>query len=540
MTTPAKKTDRVGFWAGLRERILPSDPAIRMRRFELMLWAFLLSLAYYPGWFGVLAWLALARPILIISRLDPKKAWGSCYLFGFAFNLFSLFWIGQVTPPGMIATVLIVALYYALVLSMFNRIYHWRAWYGIVLLPFLWVGMEYARTLTEFAFPWSDLGYSQAYFSWVIQLASLGSVHLLSFAVISVNVLIALVLSSKHPSEVRIASGSIAMGIVILILANGWAVIPVMSKPPTQKVALLQGAMPLNLKWDENSEEINYRVYDSLISSVETAKPLLYVWPETAAPCYLELEPSCRKRVSDIVFRTGTHHLVGALAATTVGEERRYHNSCFHVKPDGVIDQRYDKVKLVPFAETVPYQDYLPFLRPEKILSVLTFIKTFDVQWWSDFRPGIAGRLFYSDTLAYLPLICFESTFPEYVRDLVNDGAELLVGITNDTWFEPFVGVDMHERIFLTRCVENRIWGARAANTGYSEMISPYGEISSRLPRGERAAIVGLFERKRDTTFFGRHGDYVGFLCSLILAACIGIFSLAWIRNRVFRRNVAA
>ncbi|MBD3257990.1 hypothetical protein GF377_06120, partial [candidate division GN15 bacterium] len=103
--------------------IVPPQVEVRQRRLELLAWSFLLSLAYYPYHLGLLAWLALVRPLMIIARLPRSEAFGSAYLFGFGFSLFSLYWIAQVTPPGMITAVFFVAFYYAIVFYVINRLY---------------------------------------------------------------------------------------------------------------------------------------------------------------------------------------------------------------------------------------------------------------------------------------------------------------------------------------------------------------------------------------------------------------------------------
>jgi len=99
------------------------------------------------------------------------------------------------------------------------------------------------------------------------------------------------------------------------------------------------------------------------------------------------------------------------------------------------MSRSYHKIKLVPFSEHVPYQDYLPFLSREFLESYLSIIKTQQVEWWSDFYPGDSIVLIETDSAKYAVLICFESAFPEYVRESLLKGAEFLVNITNDTWF---------------------------------------------------------------------------------------------------------
>lgn len=513
----------------------PDDTALRKRRFELLIWGLVLSLAYYPGPWGALAWIALIRPMMILSRLSGRTAFNAAYFYSFCFSLSSLYWIAPVTPPGMVATVFIVATYYAAMLAIWNRLLHRHRVVGLIAFPLLWVGLEYFRTLTEFAFPWSDLGYTQAYFQYILQIVSVTSVHGLSLLIATVNLLLWLTLDRSNALGLRFGSAVGAAAIVGLTTAIGWAMVPTYPVPGDYKVALLQGAVPLDVKWNAATDKTNYQLYDSLALSIQDTSVRLMVWPETAAPCYLQSDPVCQQAIGATARATGTFHLVGALGAKRVGEELRYFNSCFLVDTLGRAVTRYDKVKLVPFAETVPYQDQLPFLRPEVIMKYLTFIETFEVQWWSDFRRGDSIVPFQLPDAQFGMLICFESTFPEYVRTVASQGAQFLVGITNDTWFEGTVGMSMHSRIFVTRAVENRIWIARCANTGYSYTVDPYGRIWDAFPLDERRAGVAAVSLDHEQSLYSRYGDWCGFLSFLLLAAVAGIFSLEWVINR-FRR----
>ena len=203
----------------------------------------------------------------------------------------------------------------------------------------------------------------------------------------------------------------------------------------------------------------------------------------------------------------------------------------------GRIEQRYDKVKLVPFAEQVPYQDKLWFLRADVLKKVLTFIETYDVNWWSDFYPGDSAKLFQLPEYYCGLLLCFESTFPEYTRQYVLQGAEFLVGTTNDTWFGESVGIYMHSRIFLMRCIENRIWGVRVANSGLSYVVDGYGRIRSELPIGAVSAGVGQVGEFGGYSAYTRTGNIIGILSWLITLAVATIFFFRWLLSRLFLRK---
>jgi apolipoprotein N-acyltransferase len=511
---------------------MPASIEVRKRRLELTGWAFLLSLSFYPGGFGFLAWFSLARPFFIISRLSGKDAFRASYFFAFLFNLFSLYWIGMVTPPGTLAIIVIVAFYYTAILVVFNKLYRLRPILGSVALPFLWVGLEYFRTLSEFAFPWSDLGYTQSYYLYMMQIVSIISVHGLSLLMVIANVFLFQILRTRLQPARRLTALFLSLGIVLGLTAYGWIVIPAYPSPGDYKVAMLQGAVPIETKWQVDNQEYSYQLYDSLTKSVDDTTVNLYIWPETSAPCYLSHNRAAQRRLFDIATQSGRPHLVGALGVRGESGRTKAYNSCFQLYPEGGEMTRYDKVKLVPFSEHVPYQDYLPFLQKGALKEYLTFIDMWGVQWWSDFYPGDSAVVFDLPDARYAVQICFESTFPEYVRQTVLDGADFLVGITNDTWFGESVGIHMHSRIFLSRCIENRIWGARIANSGITYIVDGFGRIREELDIGAVGVLKGDLKILEEYSVFTRYGDLAGRLSLLITISLMGILLTIWILGK--------
>lgn len=498
----------------------------------MILWAFLLALSFYSKHFGFLAWIALVRPIEIIGSLKGRTAFNAAYFFSFFFVLFCVYWIGMVTPAGMVTIVLIVSTYYSLGWMMFLSVYHYRQNLGLILLPFLWVAVEYFRTLSEFAFPWFDLGYSQSYYLYILQLVSITSVHGLTFLIVLVNVLLFQLRRKSVSPEKKITAVFCSAAIVLLLTAYGWIVVPKYPEPGDYPVALMQGSVPLDVKWAPGNQEHSYSLYESLVESVADDSVKLIIWPETSAPCYLTHNAQGRIRVGEIARISGTYNLVGTLAANVSGDREQSFNSCFQVNPEGLLEQRHDKVKLVPFAEHVPYQDNLPFLKKDFLEKYLTFIETYDVQWWSDFYPGDSLVIFELPDAAYSVMICFEATFPEYVRKGIKSGAEFIVGITNDTWFGHSVGIHMHSRIFLTRAVENRVWGIRVANSGLTYIVDDYGRIRDDLKLDEVTTLVGSVKRLENYSIFTRVGDLIGLYSFLIALSLLCIMLVLWLLKR--------
>jgi len=503
----------------------------------LTVWALALAISFNQYPLGILAWFSLVRPLWIISRQDACRAFSSAYLFAFMFNLFSLYWVAMVTPPGMIAAVIIVAFYYAAALMVFWKLFRIRPLWGCIAAPLVWVGVEYFRTLSEFAFPWSDLGYSQAYFLYIIQFVSIVSVHGLSLIIVAVNVLIWQIFRKEAKDERRLTAGFVAVGIVALMICLGWAMVPKYPLPGEYTVGLLQGSVPLEVKWAEGNQRHSFQLYDSLARDLQDGEIKLFVWPETSAPCYLSHDVPARRAIGATAQRTNAFHLVGALGAEVTPEKTRTFNSCYEFAPDGQMVERYNKVKLVPFSEHVPYQDYLPFLQKNFLKQYLTFIdQAGGVQWWSDFYPGDSARLFETDRVNYGVLICFETAFPEFVRGIVRNGADFVVGITNDTWFGTSVGIYQHARIFITRAIENRCWMARSANSGLTFVVDPYGRIREQLGTYEVAGLkvrVGLID---SWSLYTEYGDVAGRVSFFFTLSAAAIMVALWLLRKLSKR----
>lgn len=494
------------------------------RRSELAFWGFALAVAFSPWGTGWIAWIAFVRPLIIIGQQAPRDAFRSGYLFSLVFNLAALYWIGYVTPPGFGATCLILSLYPAAAFALYAAVYRRHAQAAILIFPVLWVGMEYFRGLSEFSFPWTDLSYAQAYYLNFIQLASLTGAAGLSLIVALCNSLLALALQNRARVERLISYLALAALIIAFPFGYGWVVTPAYQAPPEIRVGILQGDFPLEVKWSEEEKDNVFSTYDSLAALAGAEGAQLIVWPETAAPNYMlfdqryTLEKTTRARAS------GAPNLIGTMHADISGRDRRYYNAAVQLESDGSFSAPYLKRRLVPFAEQVPYQDKIPFLKRSFLEEYLTFIKTYDVQWWSDFKPGDSTVYFEFDDIKYAPLICFEVAYPEYVRDVLRGGSQFILTITNDTWFKKSPGPYQHERIAIMRAVENRTWLVRAANSGFSFIADPYGAKRESLPWYVRGYLTGGIDIHYHPSFFYHNGPILGKYCFIYLCLLLLYF----------------
>ncbi len=164
------------------------------------------------------------------------------------------------------------------------------------------------------------------------------------------------------------------------------------------------------------------------------------------------------------------------------------------MNPHGEVVSRYDKMHLVPFGEYIP-------------LKRLLFFAESLTRQVGDFAPGTEYTISSLDGHRLSTAICYESIFPDLMRQFVKRGSELVVVITNDGWFGESSAPFQHLRMGVVRAVENRRYMVRTANTGISAIIDPYGRIEARTPIGVRMILDGTAHFRSDRTFYTQYGD---------------------------------
>jgi apolipoprotein N-acyltransferase len=278
---------------------------------------------------------------------------------------------------------------------------------------------------------------------------------------------------------------------------------------PKARVAVIQGNIEQSQKWDPAFQVAAIEKYVRLSLSTRPQHPDLIVWPESAAPFYFLAEVPPTRRVMQGIRATGTHFLVGAPSFELRGREADYFNSAYLVGPAGEVLGKYDKAHLVPYGEYTPFKEYLPFLGKM-------------VEHVGDFKPGTPGQILDMQGRKLGVQICYEIIFPALSRAMVQNGAALLITITNDAWYGTTAGPYQHFSLAVLRAVENRRALVRAANTGISGFIDPAGRLLDPTPLLEEAAVVRELPLLETGTIYTRFGDIFAAAClmaSIALAA---------------------
>jgi len=386
---------------------------------------------------------------------------------------------------------------------------------ALLLAPFLWVAVELARARIT-GFPWDLLGTAQVNNIPLTRLATVTGVYGLSFEIALINTAFAaafLVPRSKRVTLFLAAVGTAGM------LQAGVFVNP---RPAVSDhiAVLVQENIPILDASDWTPDFFQKTIVSLSTISVSGALdaqrtqgiPGLVVWPESPAP-FFATDPNFHRDVSAVAKAANAYIVAGSLGMKYVGDPKRppeLYNSAALIGPNGDWVSRYDKVHLVPFGEYVPYKSLFVFA--EKLTREV-----------GDFTPGTDRRVLDLGAYRIGAFICYESVFPDEIREFAARGAQVLVNISNDGWFGASGAPSQHLNMARMRAIENRRWLLRATNTGITASIDPYGRVVARAPANERVEVQAPYALISSTTFYTRHGDWFAWLCVIISIAGLAL-----------------
>lgn len=488
----------------------------------------------------VLAWVALVPLILAILPvrenggkiidpqgrvLAPTTGWQGFwlgYVSGFLWYLGSCHWVffvmhvyGGLNTPVALGVLLLFCFYLSLYNGLFGALLALAAKKpahglrnALLLIPFLWVAVELARTRIT-GFPWDLLGTAQVDNIPLTRLATITGVYGVSFIIALVNAGISA--AYLTPAHARRRLLPVAFAIAVMLQLG--TLVSFKPFPTTQQALLVQHNIALNDNW--TLPQFNQTLTDLKKLSVipATQKPgsiRLVVWPESPAP-FFDNDPNFRSAISDLAHNQNAYvvaGVVGTLASRTPSGEPDLANRAVLVTPKGDFIGRYDKIHLVPFGEYIPFQSFFVFA------SKLT-------REIGNFKPGSVRTVFNAgDKLGVF--ICYESIFPDEIRQFANNGAGVFINISNDGWYGEHGAPGQHLNMARMRAIENFRWILRDTNTGVTASIDPYGRLAARAPRQERVSLLAPFNTVSRTTFYTRYGDWFAWACAII--SFIGIF----------------
>jgi apolipoprotein N-acyltransferase len=482
----------------------------------------LLAFAFPSADWNWLAWIALVPLLVALQEATLRGAFVLGWVTGVTFYLGTLYWIvyvvGSFTPiPYVVAIVPLLLL--SAVLALYHGAFAAAVVFAgrqgvepIVFAPLCWVALEWLRSWLGIGFPWASLGYSQYRSPNLIQIAEIAGVYGISALIVLFNVVIAAVMSLRGTSGARAAQ----LGVLTVVFAavqqfGVWRLANLAARDPDHslRAAVVQGNVAQELKWNPEYIEETILIYARLSHDAARTAPSLIVWPESAMPFFFDQGGFFAEQVRQVARDTNAWLLFGSPAREAVDDGGvTLRNRAHLISPTGEASGFYDKVQLVPFGEYVPLQSLLFFA--DKL-----------VEGAAPFVAGDEARALRMGDLNVGVLICYEAIFPALARTLVNDGADLLVSITNDAWFGQTSAPYQHLSMAALRAVENRVPVLRAANTGVSAIIRPDGSIHYETELFELAYRTADLSWPAVDTVYRRFGD-------VFAGACL-LCSIAWL-----------
>jgi len=478
-----------------------------------------LSLAPYNFWPAGIASCALYSALL--CTCSSRQALWRGWLFGLGLFGTGVSWVyvsihvhGHASTPLAVGLTALFCAGLALLHSLFAWCYvRWiRPLPGGMLLGFalLWVLFEWLRSWLLTGFPWLYLGYAHLD-TWIASWAPIIGVYGLSFIVAISGSCLFLAWRSRQPAAL------LTYAVIVTTLWVGGAVLkPIEWVAPASeeplKVALFQPDIPQQKKWDRAWLPHILRQYEQVMPGLY--KYDLVIWPESAVPRYFQdmqdwFGPiSKRAEFNETTLITGIPYR---------GETREvYYNS---VTALGQGRGVYHKQHLVPFGEYVPLEAWLRGL-----------IGFFDLPM-SGFSSGPAHQApLQAGAFRIAPYICYEVVYPQLVAESARH-ADLLITISNDSWFGNSIGPLQHLEMARMRALENGRYMLRGTNNGVSAIINHRGQILARSEQFVATTLTGQAQVMLGSTPFGSFG--VGPLIS----GCGIALLVMWLLHRVLWRE---
>lgn len=485
------------------------------RLFLLCLLSVVLLVCSFPKIdYSPLMWIALVPWMFAIDGKRPRSVFGWSHLTGFLFFFGTLYWVMYVTWVGAVLLMLYLALFFGLFGLIYRYLSDQSLGFKILVLSSCWVALEFIRGHFLTGFGWAALCHSQYENLLLIQIADITGMYGISFLIVAVNVLskenLAFVLGrSSETRKDLIKVNIVVLGILCAVYGYGLWRFTQAKTVESVRVAVVQGNIPQDEKWEVSNRSSTIEKYLRLSREALQGNPQLIIWPETAFPGLIEEMPGLMEQIREFVRVSKVPMLVGVVTE----EMQQYYNSAVLISADGEMAERYDKLHLVPFGEFLPLRKQLPFLA--------------DFVPIDDFSSGREAKVFRlpadGKDILFSAVICFEDTLGYIVRRFAVRGAQFLVNMTNDAWFEDSKEPFMHLQSAVFHTIETRRSLVRAANTGVSCLIDPYGRVVKYLENehGKKTYVSGAavfnVAVNSTATFYTKSGDVFTYLCFLCI-----------------------
>lgn len=413
-----------------------------------------------------------------------------------------------------IAMALVLGLYGGAFAAVVKRLRLSERFAPWLLIPLAWAALEFARTYLLTGFPWNLVATAIVDFPSLIQIDRAIGPYFTGALVLLPSVVIAWLITQRVASIVRVLVIG-ALGILLMVWwGTGLVASKLIARPSggeSVKAALLQPNISQEMRWDEANVLAIYKKMIGMTVDAARNGAKVVIWPESTVPLSYTETDFYRASIEDLSREYDIDIILGTVA-TDPAQPNRIWNSAFLASRGQTIGH-YDKIRLVPFGEYVPLRRVLFFA--EKLVHA---VGEFEFGT-NDFPLG--GRLKYG------PAICYEVVYPQITRQQIRNGADVLVTITNDAWYDGTSAPAQHLWQARLRAVEGNRYLLRAATTGISAFVDPTGHIVQSIPMGREGIIYATFEPRTKTTPYVRFGDWFAWM------ACVAVFGALLLRRRL-------
>jgi apolipoprotein N-acyltransferase len=508
---------------------------------------------------GWLMFIALLPLFVALARVDSYRA---AFALGWLSQgiawLLMVPWVIRVMShygglPYLTGVLIFVAMcaYLGMYGGLFAVIFHriapstrFRRW---LFVPIAWAVVEYIRTYLFSGFPWSLIAASIVDYTPLVQFDRVAGPYALGVLILLPSTLIAWLvvrwgvgsgewgagaksreaaadsisdprlptldsreneISHSPPPTPHTPIFAIAAVAIITFVwwTTGYVAEKVIGRPstaPFARAALLQPNISQEMRWDNDNLVLIFRRMMAMTDEATSHGVDVVIWPESTVPLSYATTDFYQHAIEDVSRAHGADVILGSVAEDAAQPDKLW-NAAFLVSGGRTIGH-YDKIRLVPFGEYVPLRKML-FFAHKLVHAVGQFeFGTKDTPLDGKFRYG--------------PAICYEVVFPQIPRTQVVHGANVLVTITNDAWYDGTSAPRQHLNQARLRAIENDRYLLRAGTTGISALIDPTGQIMKELPMGKQGIIYADFQPRTSITPYVHYGDWFAWAAMVLVIA---------------------
>ncbi|NBV06154.1 MAG: apolipoprotein N-acyltransferase [Proteobacteria bacterium] len=496
----------------------------------------LINLAFAPLNFFPAVFISLSLFYFLLEKKHSNKTVffiGWCY--GFGYFLAGVYWISiallvdaqsfaWLIPFALTLIPAALALYFAMMALSYNFLVKKfslsKNYEKFLILASCWLIFEILRSFLFTGFPWNLLGYVWMFNDSLTQAASLFGAWGLSFFAVLISLLPILFFCERSKGDKIFFVVMVALLIMSFVYGNWRIKDEKILSDKNIKLRLVQGNIKQEMKWNQNQKYLNLIKQINLTNQKETSDIAAVIWSETSVPYAIDENSELIQKLQLAVpkQKDGKGILItGALRLKYVNDEiSNVWNSVFLIGNQGIIAS-YDKHHLVPFGEYVPLQKYLPFIN--KITDGAI-----------GFSQGLGPQTIHSDSFSFSPLLCYEVIFSD---EIINqqDRPDLLVNLTNDSWFGNSSGPYQHFDMARMRAVEYGIPLARVASTGITAFFDPFGRVVNQINLNQEGIIDVELVKKLEPTIYSRY------YCATLLLLVSLLVTFLYHKKNVIRQN---